>query len=237
MDAHDSAILNTHSRRLGLFPVAPDVDRAKHEYQALAGSYDANCIGIEILRIEAIARLQLRPGDTVVDVGCGTGLSFAHLVERIGRGGRLIAIEPSPAMMARARRRVACAGWRNVTLIEAAARIAVVPAAADAMLFCFTHDVLRVPQSLSNLTSRLHGNARVCAAGAKLASWWAAPLNLWTLARCRRYVTTFEGFAAPWTHLAALVPDLSVESRRCGTAWIASGRMPSHRKSCPETTR
>jgi hypothetical protein len=85
--------------------------------------------------------------------------------------------------------------------------------------------------------SPLRENARVVAAGAKLASWWAAPLNLWTLVRCRRYVTTFEGFAKPWSRLAALVPDLKVEPRHWGTAWIASGRTPSHRKSATEIAR
>ncbi|MGH9049909.1 MAG: hypothetical protein ACRDY4_09290 [Acidimicrobiia bacterium] len=40
----------------------------------------------------------------------------------------------------------------------------------------------------------------------------------------RRYVTTFEGFDAPWSHLAAEVPGLRVRRLFLGGAYLAVGR-------------
>ena len=64
----------------------------------------------------AVDELRLRPGDTVVDVGCGSGLMFPYLTERVGAKGRVIGIDASEQMYAQARRRVQKAGWNNVDL-------------------------------------------------------------------------------------------------------------------------
>lgn len=56
-----------------------------------------------------LEKLGLRPGQTVVDVGCGTGRLGAAALERIGPGGRLIGIDPLPERVAIATRRV-CSG-------------------------------------------------------------------------------------------------------------------------------
>ena len=44
-----------------------------------------------------------QPGEVILDVGCGTGRNFERIRERIGPAGRLIGIEQSPEMLARAR--------------------------------------------------------------------------------------------------------------------------------------
>jgi ubiquinone/menaquinone biosynthesis C-methylase UbiE len=41
-------------------------------------------------REEAVRALDLERGDTVVDVGCGTGLNFPFLQEAIGPEGRIV---------------------------------------------------------------------------------------------------------------------------------------------------
>jgi S-adenosylmethionine-diacylgycerolhomoserine-N-methlytransferase len=51
-------------------------------------------------RAEALAALDARPGDRVLDVGCGTGWSAARLT---AAGARVTGIEPSAAMRQRAR--------------------------------------------------------------------------------------------------------------------------------------
>ena len=70
------------------------------------------------LRREAVAALDLHVGDTVLDLACGTGSNFTHLQREIGPSGRIIGFDYTPAMLAKARERVARAGWDNVTLIR-----------------------------------------------------------------------------------------------------------------------
>jgi demethylmenaquinone methyltransferase/2-methoxy-6-polyprenyl-1,4-benzoquinol methylase len=66
------------------------------------------------LVVEALA---LRPGDTVVEIGCGTGLNFAPLQKAVGGTGRIIGVDISEAMLDRAKRRVRDAGWNNIELV------------------------------------------------------------------------------------------------------------------------
>ncbi len=43
--------------------------------------------------------LSLEKGDTVLDVGTGTGILIPHIIKRIGKRGRLFAIDISPEMI------------------------------------------------------------------------------------------------------------------------------------------
>jgi ubiquinone/menaquinone biosynthesis C-methylase UbiE len=67
----------------------------------------------------ALQHLKLRPGESVLDIGCGTGATLAALREAVGTQGRLVGVDNSPRMIARARRRVREHGWSNVTIRQA----------------------------------------------------------------------------------------------------------------------
>jgi demethylmenaquinone methyltransferase/2-methoxy-6-polyprenyl-1,4-benzoquinol methylase len=67
----------------------------------------------------AVDALKLRPGDTVVEIGCGTGLNFPLLRAAVGETGRIVGVDLTPEMLAQARARAAEEGWRNVELVEA----------------------------------------------------------------------------------------------------------------------
>lgn len=60
----------------------------------------------------AILHGLVRPGDTVVDVGCGLGFFTIAMAGLVGEDGRVIAVDLQPEMLARARRR---AGRRGLT--------------------------------------------------------------------------------------------------------------------------
>ena len=204
----------------------PRPDLAVARYRKLAAGYDASATRTMPLRRRAIGLLKLRPGDTVLDAACGTGLSFPLIQETIGPSGRLVGVELSPDMMRLARERVAQAGWTNVTLIEAPMEKAAVPFPLDAILLNYTHDVLRSPLALLRIFRDAKPGARVAAAGMKLFPWWLAPLNLYALAKARPYMTTFEGLARPWDLLAKYVPGLKVSATQLGMGYIAHGTCP-----------
>ena len=96
----------------------------KQLYRHKAPYYDAalwlyRFIGVSRCRREAVRALQLQPGETVVDMGCGTGLNFGLLYDAVGPSGRIVGVDLTDGMLEQARRRVRRAGWQNVELVEA----------------------------------------------------------------------------------------------------------------------
>jgi hypothetical protein len=55
------------------------------------------------------------------------------------------------------------------------------------------------------------------------APWWAVPVNLVVWFRSRSFITTFEGFGRPWTHLETMVEGLAVERMLFGSLYVVSG--------------
>ena len=151
---------------------APDRVAALAQYRRRAGFYDLELALLEPLRRRAIALLALRPGEVVLDVGCGTGLSLALLSQAIGANGRIVGIEQSPEMIELARQRVVQRQLPGVTLLNSPVEIAAIPVKADSALFHFTHDILRQAAAIAKVTAHLKLGARVVASGLK----WAPPL-------------------------------------------------------------
>lgn len=193
------------------------------QYRGIAASYDRRVGAGERLRKQAFAEFDLRVGDVVLDVGCGTGLSFPLIEEATGPSGRLVGIEQSPDMLALARARVQGAGWRNVTFIEAPVQEAAIPVMADALIFFRTHEIMRSSAALEHAFRYARPGARVLVVGAKWAPWWAFPLNLLIWMLVRQVTTTFEGFRRPWDLVEHFVPDLHMRSVAFGAHYIASG--------------
>jgi ubiquinone/menaquinone biosynthesis C-methylase UbiE len=95
---------------------------AQRFYGRWADLYDAlarSTPGLGRLRERAADALALDPGDTVVEMGCGTGANLPHLRERVGPEGRVIGVDFTQGMLARARDRIEREGWRNVHLVRA----------------------------------------------------------------------------------------------------------------------
>ena len=184
---------------------APDRDASQERYRALALDYDDACQGIAAIRQAGIDALQLRQGETVFDVACGTGSTLPMLADRVGPHGRVFGIEQCPEMAARAQARLADAKIAaRVSLIVAPIEEAPLLAAADAVLLCYTHDVLQSQHALDQLMRHVKPNARVAVVGLKfLPWWWGAPLNLYSAFRCRHYLTTYHGMREPWKRLLA----------------------------------
>jgi ubiquinone/menaquinone biosynthesis C-methylase UbiE len=203
--------------------LTPNRSTALRQYRSRARIYDLEILLFEPVRQAAIDLLRLKKGDRVLDVGCGTGLSFKALEGLVGSDGSIVGIEQSPEMLERARARADENNWKNVTLISASVEDAAIPLAADAALFHFTHDIMRTPKALANIVSHLKPGARVVAAGLKWAPVRTMPLNLFVWNAALRSTSTLEGLARPWSHLGGILQGLEVEQMLGGTVYVASG--------------
>jgi SAM-dependent methyltransferase len=189
-----------------------------------AGRYDARTSRYEAYRRRVIDLLPVSDGDVVVDVGCGTGLCFERLVDRVGDAGTVIGVEPSAQMRALAADRVAGRRWTNVELIGAPVEDAALPT-IDHALFCAVHDVLQSTAALDHVLAHVRDGGWVAATGGKWAPPWALAVNAAVLATHAPFVADFAGFTRPWALLAERVPGLRVREVALGGGYLASGRV------------
>lgn len=133
----------------------PNIDDIVRLYRKRAGRYDftANLyylIGFRewAYRKQAIAALQLQPGDSVVELGCGTGLNFPLLQQAVGPDGKIIGVDLTDAMLAQARRRVEKEGWPNVELLQASAADFTFPDGIDGILSTFAFSMMPEPDRI-----------------------------------------------------------------------------------------
>lgn len=191
-----------------------------------APGYDASALRTLPLRYRALWNLALEPGDAVLDVACGTGLSFPLLEEAIGTKGRLIGVELSPAMAALAQARIDRAAWTNAELVIGRmedADLAAPRGPFDAVAFNFTHDVLQSEAALANIFAACKPGARVAVAGSKLLPWYLAPLNTYVRWNNAPYMSTQRNLRWPWRLLERYVTDLAVTPTQFGTCYLAKG--------------
>ena len=76
-------------------------DRLAPVYDFAAAAYDF--AGAGCFHRRAARALDLRPGDTAVDLGCGTGANLPYLVEAVGLTGRVVGSDLSPGVLGKAR--------------------------------------------------------------------------------------------------------------------------------------
>jgi SAM-dependent methyltransferase len=125
-------------------PPRPISGGSSHKYdRARAEQYDHDAVvrWLAGVRRRAVEALELKPGDVVLDIACGTGLNFGALSSGVGADGRVIGVDISPEMLEIAQGRIDSAGWTNVELVNAAVEDAKLPTGADAALFSCAHDV------------------------------------------------------------------------------------------------
>jgi ubiquinone/menaquinone biosynthesis C-methylase UbiE len=70
-------------------------------------------------RLKALKLAGLKQGDTVLDICCGSGLSFAAIQKVIGPAGKIIAVDANQHMLNLARQRAIKHSWENIQFMQA----------------------------------------------------------------------------------------------------------------------
>jgi ubiquinone/menaquinone biosynthesis C-methylase UbiE len=172
------------------------VTDAQSFYGRWARVYDwvANAPGVASWRDRTVDSLALAPGDTVVEMGCGTGANVPALRERVGPSGQVVGIDVTREMLDRARERPARSGGAVHYVQADAARPPI--READAVLATFVAGIFEAPEAAVDAWCDSVGpGGRVALLNFQRSpSALAAPLNL-----------AFEGFvrlSAPGTRLS-----------------------------------
>ena len=102
---------------------------AQHEYwNNVAGPRWVGLGGFVERRVRAVndlllTRSAVMPGESVLEVGCGTGAATVPFAEAVGERGRVVGVDRSEPMLASARQRVAASGLGNISLLQADAQV------------------------------------------------------------------------------------------------------------------
>jgi len=177
------------------------------------------------LRRETIGSLHLQPGQTVLDVACGTGRNFPLILEKIGSTGSLVGVDYTPAMLARAQERVDREGWHNVELIRADAARIDLQRKFDAALCTLAIGV--IPDyggALDRMVAHIKPGGRLAIGDAKRGSGLSGLAFNW-LAEVLGYGAAEVMSRQPWELLRKVLGDFHYEEWFSGFFYTAAGNI------------
>ena len=98
---------------LGGFDPKSIYDEASRDYESAARDF------WQYISIRTVDMLDLKPGDRVLDVPCGSGASLVVAGQRVGPSGRVVGVDYAEQMVAVAEEKVRAGGLTNVELAVA----------------------------------------------------------------------------------------------------------------------
>ena len=178
-------------------------------------------------REKAAERLELKPGDRVLEIGTGTGRNLAPLQAAVGPGGTVYGVDISTGMLDQARALCAQHGWSNVKLIQQDAAEFTPPEPLDGVMFGLSYNTM--PHHLAVLHhawNLLRPGGRLVIMDAKLPPGLGGrlilPFSLWLMKR------TMLGnpLIKPWEDVARLAGSIAMEQFMFGSWYICTATKP-----------
>jgi ubiquinone/menaquinone biosynthesis C-methylase UbiE len=179
------------------------------------------------LRRRAVAQMKLRHGDSVLEIGCGTGRNFPSLRQAVGPEGRIFGVDISPGMLRQAERLREASDWRNIELREcdAADYTATVP--LDAVLFSLSYNTMPHHRTvLRHAWQQLRRGGRLVIMDAKvppgLGGRLVLPFSLWLM----KHTMLGNPLIHPWQELGAIAGDVDMSECMFSSYYICSATKP-----------
>ena len=177
------------------------------------------------IRRKAVARLQLHPGNRVLEIGCGTGRNLALLRQAVGPQGHIYGVDLSEGMLEKARRLRAKQGWENVTLIRSDAISYTAPEKVDAVLFSLSYATMpHHKEVLEHAWDQLGPGKNLVIMDAKLPTGMLGklllPYSVWIM----RKTVLGNPLIRPWEELRGMAQEFGMEELLLGTYYICRGK-------------
>jgi demethylmenaquinone methyltransferase/2-methoxy-6-polyprenyl-1,4-benzoquinol methylase len=180
-------------------------------------------------RRRAVQALRLRPGDSVVEIACGTGLNFPLIEQEIGPEGQILGVDLTDAMLAQAQHRIETNGWSNVSLVHADAAEFEFPTGVNAILATYPHALLpKSGQVIAHGAAALSAGGRWVVLDLKVPDnlpRWLARLGIATVGRSTSLEEWIE--RRPWEAIRVAMQDtladVSWTELLFGIAYLAVG--------------
>jgi demethylmenaquinone methyltransferase/2-methoxy-6-polyprenyl-1,4-benzoquinol methylase len=168
-------------------------------------------------RRAAVQALDLRPGDRVLDIGCGTGLNFRDIEKAVGPSGFVVGTDLSHGMLSQVGRRP------NLRLVQAAATQTVFkPASFDAILSTYVISTILDEEIVGPLWSALKPGGRLVIADDNLPpGWFIGPRFMFGRMLQKGWPDLKRDTIRA---LRPLFTDIRVTHRHFGMIYIISGR-------------
>jgi len=201
-------------------------------YQKRAGFYDFSAnlyylIGIRefAYRRIAVGTLNLEKGDTVVEIGCGTGLNFGLLRDSVGSEGKIIGVDLTPEMLSAAGRRIAHNQWTNIELVQCDAGAYAFPESVDGVISTFAITLVEAyDQVIRRGSAVLTPGKRLAVLDFKLPANWPMWLIRFFVIITRPFGVTLDlGDRHPWESVERYLDLKELKSFYFGSIYIASG--------------
>jgi demethylmenaquinone methyltransferase/2-methoxy-6-polyprenyl-1,4-benzoquinol methylase len=199
----------------------------------LIGLFDRLLFVPSHLRRRAAARLNVKPGDRVLEIGCGTGRNFPYLCDAVGPTGKVYGVDLSGGMLRRARELCRREHWTNIELTQCDAIEYIPCEPLDGIMFGLCYNTM--PHHLAVLRlawKHLRPGGRIVIIDGKLPSGpggkLALPFGLWLM----KHTLLGNPFIKPWTDLAAIADEFHMEEFLFGSWYVCWGTKSARSQSC-----
>jgi len=201
-------------------------------YQKRAGFYDFSAnlyylIGIRefAYRRIAVEALKLEYGDTVVEIGCGTGLNFRFLRDRVGARGKIIGVDLTAEMLSAAGKRIERNQWTNIDLVQCDAGAYAFPESVDGVISTFAITLVEeYDRIIKRGAAALAPGKRLAVLDFKLPANWPMWLVKLFVILTRPFGVTLDlGNRHPWESVERYLDLKELKSFYFGSIYIAAG--------------